>query len=129
MLRVGVDVIEIARFQQALERHGEAFLVRIFTPAEIAAYAHRIPSLAARWAAKEAVAKALGTGIGEIGWKEIEVLADDRHAPVLYLHGRAQELAQTLGLNHWAISLSHTQTLAIAFVTAMAGETRMEGHG
>ncbi|HFQ95346.1 MAG TPA: holo-[acyl-carrier-protein] synthase [Anaerolineae bacterium] len=119
MLRAGVDIIEIARFQRALQRHGNAFLERIFTPAEIAAYGHRPASLAARWAAKEAVAKALGTGIGEIGWKEIEILADERHAPALRLYGRAEALAQSLGLTQWAISLSHTDDLAIAFVTAM----------
>ncbi len=118
MLRTGVDVIEIARLQRALERHGNAFLERIYTPAEIAAYRHNLQSLAARWAAKEAVAKALGTGIGEVGWREIEVLADERKAPRLQLHGRAQTLAQTLGLTEWAISLSHTDALAIAFVVA-----------
>jgi len=119
MLRTGVDIIEIARLQRALDRYGEAFLERIYTPAEIAAYRDHAPSLAARWAAKEAVAKALGTGIGEVGWKEIEVLADERRAPVLHLHGRARALARQLGLTEWAISLSHTDALAIALVTAI----------
>ena len=119
MLRTGVDLIEIPRLQRALDRHGDAFLHRIYTPAEIQAFGHSPASLAARWAAKEAVAKALGTGIGEIGWKEIEILADERNAPALRLYGRAEALAQSLGLTQWAISLSHTDDLAIAFVTAM----------
>ena len=118
MLRAGVDIIEIARLEQSLARHGERFLQRIYTPAEIERYRTRPQSLAARWAAKEAVAKALGTGIGEIGWKEIEVLEDDLRAPVLHLSGRAAALAQALGLTEWAISLSHTDALAIAFVVA-----------
>ncbi len=119
MLRTGVDIIEIARLERALARHGDAFLQRIYTPAEIAAYGDRPPSLAARWAAKEAVAKALGTGIGQAGWTEIEVLEDERRAPTLHLHGRARALAQALGLTQWAVSLSHTDELAIALVVAM----------
>ncbi len=119
MLRSGVDIIEIARLERALARYGERFLQRIYTPAEIERYRGRPQSLAARWAAKEAVAKALGTGIGDVGWKEIEVLEDERRAPTLHLYGRAQSLAQELNLTEWAISLSHTDELAIAFVVAM----------
>ncbi len=118
MLRNGVDVIDIARVKRSIDRYGEHFLQRIYTPAEIELYHDRPQSLAARWAAKEAVAKALGTGIGEVGWKEIEVLEDERRAPVLHLYGRAQSLARELGLTEWAISLSHTSELAIAFVVA-----------
>ncbi len=119
MLRTGVDLIEIPRLQRALDRHGDAFLHRIYTPAEIQAFGHSPASLAARWAAKEAVAKALGTGLGPVGWQEIEILADEQHAPVLRLHGRAAALAQSLGLTQWSLSLSHTRELAIAFVVAM----------
>ena len=118
MLRTGVDIIEIVRLEEAVARHGDRFLERVYTPAEIAAYRNQPRSLAARWAAKEAVAKALGTGLGEVGWREIEVLADERNAPVLRLSGRAQSLAAALGLTEWAISLSHTDELAIALVVA-----------
>jgi holo-[acyl-carrier protein] synthase len=118
MLRTGVDIIEIARIEQAIARHGERFLQRVYTPAEIAAYRDRPWSLAARWAAKEAVSKALGTGLGEVAWTDIEVLGDERNAPTLRLSGRALEMAQALGLQEWAISLSHTDKLAIAFVVA-----------
>ena len=62
---------------------------------------------------------ALGTGLGPVGWQEIEILADEQHAPVLHLHGRAAALAQSLGLTQWSLSLSHTRELAIAFVVAM----------
>jgi len=119
MLRTGVDIIAIDRLERALARHGDAFLRRIYTPAEIDHYGQRPQSLAARWAAKEAVAKALGTGIGPVGWTEIEVLEDANRAPVLHLSGRAAALADELGLREWAISLSHTDDLAIAFVVAM----------
>ena len=119
MLRNGVDIIAIARLQRALARHGDAFLRRIYTPAEIELYGQRPQSLAARWAAKEAVAKALGTGIGPVGWTEIEVLEDANRAPTLRLSGKAAALADELNLREWAISLSHTDDLAIAFVVAM----------
>jgi len=118
MLRSGVDIIKIARLERSIERYGERFLRRIYTPAEIDRYGRRPQSLAARWAAKEAVAKALGVGIGPVGWTEIEVLEDELRAPVLRLSGRAAALARELGLSEWAISLSHTDELAIAFVVA-----------
>ncbi len=118
MLRAGVDIIEIARIERSLARHGDAFLRRIYTPAEIQRYGDRPQSLAARWAAKEAVAKALGTGIGPVAWTEIEVLENEARAPVLRLSGDAAALADELGLTEWAISLYHTGDLAIAFVVA-----------
>ena len=118
MLRTGIDLIEIARLERTLARHGDAFLQRVYTPAEIERYAGRPQSLAARWAAKEAVAKALGTGIGPVGWHDIEVLEDASRAPTLRLSGRAAERARALGLTEWAISLSHTRELATAVVVA-----------
>ena len=118
MIRSGVDIIDIPRLEQALARHGDAFLRRIYTPEEIRRYGDKPRSLAARWAAKEAVAKALGTGIGPIAWTEIEILEDTHRAPLLRLTGKAQSLAQELGLREWAISLSHTDQLAIALVVA-----------
>ncbi len=123
MLTSGVDLIEIARVQRALDRHGERFLARVFTPAEIA-YARRRPAeLAARFAAKEAVSKALGVGIrmmarGGIRWHEAEIIGDHRGKPLVRLHGRAAERAAELGLTEWSVSLSHTDEHAIAFVVA-----------
>lgn len=119
MLAVGVDMIEIARVERGVQRHGDRFLHRVFTGQEIA-YCHgRIPSLAARFAIKEAVSKALGTGIGDIGWTDIEVVCDGRGKPQLVLHNQASTLAASKGWATWDISLSHTETHAIGFVVAV----------
>jgi holo-[acyl-carrier protein] synthase len=118
-LRSGVDLLEIERLQKALERHGERFLARIYTTAERELCEGNVASLAARFAAKEAVSKALGTGLGVIAWTEIEVLRAESGAPTLRLHGKASALADELGLKHWSISLSHTAELALAQVVAL----------
>lgn len=117
-LQVGVDIVEISRVEAVLERFGERFLQRIYTPAEQALCRGRAPELAVRFAAKEATMKALGTGRRGVGWREIEVLSDRRGRPLLYLHGRAQERAAELGLQHFAVSLSHERQLAVATVVA-----------
>jgi holo-[acyl-carrier protein] synthase len=115
----GVDLIEIARFQEAVQRHGRRFLERIFTEAELADCGDRLQSLAARFAAKEAVAKALGTGIGPVGWREIEIHRDAIRRPLLQLHGAAAQRAAELGLSEWSISLSHTEHTAAAVAMAV----------
>jgi holo-[acyl-carrier protein] synthase len=122
-LSTGVDIIELDRIYRALERYGDRFLARIYTPEEIARYGERLPELAARFAAKEAVSKALGVGINHmssygIGWREVEVLPDPLGKPVVRLTGRARQLAQEQGLRQWAISLSHGRDYAVAFVVA-----------
>jgi holo-[acyl-carrier protein] synthase len=119
-LRTGVDLLEISRLKEAIERHGERFLARIFTRAERELCAGNFSSLAARFAAKEAVAKALGTGFGAVAWTDIEILRADSGAPLLYLHGKARSLSDQLGLTQWSISLSHTRENAIAMVVASA---------
>lgn len=119
MLACGVDTIMIERIQEALERFGPRFLDRVFTAQEQAHCAGRAHSLAARWAAKEAVGKALGCGIGDVRWVEIEVVPDERGAPQLYLHGDAARRAAERGLRQWAISLTHEGGQAMAFVVAM----------
>lgn len=121
-LATGVDLIEIQRIRDSLERHGERFTQRVFTENELELCGDSAASLAGRFAAKEAVAKALGTGIGDVRWREIEILRDDVRAPVLHLHGDAQKLAASLGLQTWSVSLSHTDTHAIAFVVAMGND-------
>jgi holo-[acyl-carrier protein] synthase len=118
-LATGVDLIEIARIEEVVTRHGKHYLERIFTPAELEYCGKRAESLAGRYAAKEAVAKALGTGIGDITWKEIEILGDDQKAPVLTLYGMAADKAKELGLANWSVSISHNQGDAIAFVVAI----------
>ena len=122
-LSAGVDIIELDRIHRVLERHGERFLARVYTAEEIARYRDRLPELAARFAAKEAVSKALGVGLNHmsvhgIGWREVEVLPDPLGKPVLYLTGRAQQLAKEQGLREWAISLSHSRDYAVAFAVA-----------
>ncbi len=123
MLTTGIDLVEIARVERALERHGERFLARVFTQAEILYCRARPPELAARFAAKEAVSKALGVGMrmmarDGITWQEAEIIGDMRGKPLIRLHGRAAERAEELGLTEWAVSLSHTREHAIAFVVA-----------
>ncbi len=115
----GVDLIEIQRVGAAIERHGARLLERIYTPAELAEVGQNLPSLAARFAAKEAVSKALGTGMGKVSPKEIEVLRNAAGAPVLHLHGNALQMADLLGLQEWSLTLSHTASHAIAFVVAL----------
>jgi holo-[acyl-carrier protein] synthase len=117
-LSCGVDLIETNRIQRSIQRHGERFLKRVYTPQELEQAGSNFASLAARFAAKEAVAKALGTGIGQICWDEIEILRDPERQPLLYLHGNAQRLAAERGLTTWSISLSHSNTHAIAMVVA-----------
>jgi len=90
---VGVDIIEIERIEAVLRRHGERFLQRVYTPAERAYCRGRVPELAARFAAKEAVSKALGTGLRGIAWQEMEILGDERGKPLVNLHGRAKARA------------------------------------
>lgn len=118
-LRTGVDLIEIERIVQSITRNGERFLTRIYTPRELDEVGENMASLAARFAAKESVSKALGCGIGDVSWQEIEVLRGPRDEPILILHGSAQALADELGLKTWAISLSHTKGHAVAMVVAM----------
>ena len=117
-LSVGVDLVEIRRIAALVERHGERFIGRVFTPGEVTDCGGRAESLAARWAAKEAVAKALGTGIGAISWQEIEVLRGESGCPSVQLHGRAATLAAERGLTRWALSLAHDGGMALAFVVA-----------
>ena len=118
MLRTGVDIIEVARIDEAILRHGDRFFQRFFTAQELIDAGGRTPALAARFAAKEAAAKALGCGIGDVGWKEIEIVSGPNREPQLLLHGAAQRLAQGLGLREWSVSLSHTHEHAMALVVA-----------
>jgi holo-[acyl-carrier protein] synthase len=117
-LVVGVDLVEVRRIAVLMARHGERFTARVFTPGEVADCAGRAESLAARWAAKEAVAKALGTGIGVAGWQEIEIVRGGSGCPAVVLHGRAAALAAERGLARWALSLAHDGGMALAFVVA-----------
>ena len=123
MLTTGIDLIEIARVERLLSRYGDRFLARVFTPAEILYCRGRTAELAARFAAKEAVSKALGVGVRMIAhdgvhWQDVEIVGDPRGKPLVHLYGRAAQRANELGLAEWAISLSHSREHAIAFVVA-----------
>lgn len=120
MLRCGIDLIEIQRVEDGIARLGERFLNRFFTPGERADCEDQPFRLAARLAAKEAVAKALGTGIGDVRWVEIEIRCNNpRKRPTLFLHGAAAQLAQEMGLTQWDVSLTHTKEYASAVVVAL----------
>ena len=121
----GIDLAEIGRIQQSMDRYGARFLDRVYTAAE-QAYCRRkrnaAESFAARFAAKEAGAKALGIGISfGVSWREIEVVRQPGGRPVLKFHGRAAEIAARLGVIHSALSLTHTAELAMASVVLEDG--------
>ncbi|GIK10147.1 MAG: holo-[acyl-carrier-protein] synthase [Anaerolineaceae bacterium] len=115
-LATGIDLLEIERLRGAIETHGEKFLRRIFTARELDADQDKLASLAGRFAAKEAAAKALGCGIGDVAWKEIEILRAESGAPQLVLHGAAERLAREQGVTNWSLSISHSQSHAVAMV-------------
>ncbi|MSQ11867.1 MAG: holo-[acyl-carrier-protein] synthase [Dehalococcoidia bacterium] len=117
-MATGVDIIEIPRIAKAQARWGDRFLTRIFTSGELTYSRGRAPQLAARFAAKEAVMKALGTGVRGVGWKEIEVIREPGGPPAVRLHGHAAARASALGLRRFALSISHSREYAVAFVIA-----------
>ncbi len=111
----GLDIVEISRIRKALSRWGTRFLERVYTAAEIELCQNRVPELASRFAAKEAVAKAIRDNAG-IVWREVEVLREENGAPVVHLHGQAKTKAEELGISELIVSLSHSKELAIASV-------------
>ena len=124
----GIDLIEIERIEKALNRHGERFLKRIFSKTELEKLVkfkeRRVnprliaAEVAARFAAKEACSKALGTGIGPVSWREMEVLNEPSGKPVLRLTGKAAQIAGFLGYTSWSVSLTHSRGMAAAVVVA-----------
>jgi holo-[acyl-carrier protein] synthase len=120
LVGTGIDIIEIDRIAQSIDRFGVRFLTRIFTPGEIAycqAKKKSAESFAARFAAKEAGAKALGTGIQHgVTWKELEVRRERGRRPNLYFSGRARQIADQMGVRRISLSLTHSNTTAMAAV-------------
>jgi holo-[acyl-carrier protein] synthase len=120
VLGIGVDLVENARIERSLERFGERFLKRVFTPGEIEySQSMKYPArhLAARFAAKEAVSKAFGTGIGKaMGWKDIDVRRKPSGEPFVVLEGGAKNLAEERGVSAVWITLSHTENHAMAMI-------------
>ncbi|MCU0780189.1 MAG: holo-ACP synthase [Akkermansiaceae bacterium] len=122
---IGVDVVEVERVASALTKHGGAFMAKVFTAGECRYCEGRTapaPHFAARFAAKEAVAKAFGTGIGaRAGWRDIEVVHSPAGAPAIRLHGAAAAFAATAGITGLLLSLSHSKAFAVASAVAVKG--------
>ena len=118
----GVDIVDISRMTAMLEKHGDAFLQRCLTDGErqwLAEFRFPAPHLAGRFAAKEAIVKALGTGFrGTISWQDMEILPDRLGKPAISLSGEAAQIASRLAIRHWHISISHTDSAAVASVIA-----------
>lgn len=123
-VEVGIDIIEIERVGNVLAKHGQRFLERVYTARERERYGTRVQELAARFAAKEATMKALGTGIRGVRWRDIEVLPNRRGKPILILHETARRRAALLGLTHFSVSLTHSRGDAMAVVIATKGQSR-----
>lgn len=121
ILRSGIDTIEISRLEEIQPAIRERFIQRVFTVGERRQARDRNDVLSGLFAAKEAVSKALGTGIGYVSWQEIEILHLPTGQPTLVLHGNAEIVAQELGLSNWSVSISHDRNKAIALAVA-AGE-------
>ncbi len=123
IIRSGVDIVEIDRFDKQSPEIRTRFFRRVFTARELALIKTNA-SAAGRFAAKEAVAKALGCGIGTVSWHDIEILSGASGEPTLILHGEAQTIADDLQLQNWSVSISHSKSHAIGFAVVLgaAGE-------
>lgn len=120
ILGTGIDIVEVPRIAQSIERFGERFLQRVFTAAEIRyceTKANRAERFAARFAAKEAAMKAIGTGLrGGVSWRDFEVGREPGGRPTMLLHGKAAQVAAGLGVRRSHLSVSHTEEHAVAYV-------------
>jgi holo-[acyl-carrier protein] synthase len=118
ILGTGIDIIEVARIRSSLEKFGERFGQRVLLPDEIAyclSHKDSAPFVAARFAAKEAISKAFGTGIGaQLGWQDMEICKKESGEPFVVLHGKGRELFETRGAKWLLVSLSHTENYAVA---------------
>jgi holo-[acyl-carrier protein] synthase len=119
ILRTGIDMLDFHRLEALNPDIRARFLRRVFTPIELEQSGDSMPTLAGRFCVKEAVSKALGCGIGNVGWQEIETQTDLQGAPSIVLHGKAALLADSLGLTTWAVSITHTHQVSAATVTAI----------
>ncbi len=119
ILRSGIDTIEISRLQEVKPEIRARFISRVFTKQEIAQAGGRNDALSGLFAAKEAVSKALGTGIGRVAWQEIEIIHLISGQPTVHLHGHAKIIAEQIGLEEWSVSISHDRSKAVALAVAI----------
>ncbi|QNO14576.1 holo-ACP synthase [Alkalicella caledoniensis] len=118
IIGVGVDLIEISRIKKVVEARGDKLLERLFTERELEVMSRKHETIAGRFAAKEAVVKALGVGIGIISWKDIEIIKDKLGKPKIYLTGAAARRRKTMGIIKMHLSISHSKSQAVAYVVA-----------
>lgn len=118
-LRSGIDTIEISRLAEISPAIRERFIRRVFTETEAAQARGHNDALSGLFAAKEAVSKALGTGIGFVHWRDIEIIHLPTGQPTVHLHGNAKLVADKLGLKEWSVSISHDRTKAVAMAVAL----------
>ena len=116
---VGVDIIEVERVRKVYERHGERFLQRVFTEMEVRQCRGKVTRLAGRFAAKEAISKALGTGLHGVAWREMEVVQLRSGRPTVRLYGHAKQRAEVLGLTAFDVSIADLQAFSIAIAVAL----------
>jgi holo-[acyl-carrier protein] synthase len=119
IVRTGVDILEINRLDSVSPAIRRRFIQRVYTPAERTILGDENEALAGRFAAKEAVSKALGAGIGFVHWQDIEILDGPYGEPVLNLYGNAVKVAELLALDTWSVSISHSRTHAVAVAVAV----------
>ncbi len=123
MLRCGIDLVKISRLENISPAILARFIQRIYTEVEQTQSRGNFEQLAGLFAAKEAASKALGTGIGKVAWRDIEILHKLSGEPTIHLHGNAKKVAERLGLNEWALSISNENGMAIASVVAMGSSS------
>jgi holo-[acyl-carrier protein] synthase len=116
---VGIDIIEVGRVRKVLEKHGERFLSRVFTPNEVRQCRGKVSRLAGRFAAKEAISKALGTGLHGVAWREMEVVQLRSGRPTVTLHGNAKRRAELLGISAFDVSIADLAEFSIAIAVAV----------
>ena len=125
-IAVGIDIIEVDRVRKVFEHHGERFLKRVFTEMEVWQCRGKAERLAGRFAAKEAISKALGTGIHGVGWREMEVVQLRSGRPSVRLHGNAKRRAERLGLSAFDVSMADLKAFSIAIAVAIQTGTVQE---
>ena len=119
VLRSGIDIIEISRLEKINPKIRQRFIERVYTSQEIAQARDQSDTLTGLFSAKEAVSKALGTGIGKVHWQDIEILHLPSGQPVVHLHGQAKIVADQLGLVSWTVSISHDRDRVVALAVAL----------